>query len=122
MSNKIHDVVSPGVVTGKGVQDIFAVAKANSFALPAVNVVGSNSINAVLEAANAVNSPRPLLQCTWIPAQIVVYDMAAVQMQINSLGHYHAGHQNFGIKRCVEGEHQSLAYIRVCVSVGQPYL
>jgi fructose-bisphosphate aldolase, class II len=57
MANKIHDVVSPGVVTGKGVQDLFAVAKANGFALPAVNVVGSNSVNAVLEAANEVNSP-----------------------------------------------------------------
>jgi fructose-bisphosphate aldolase class II len=57
MANKIHDVVSPGVVTGKGVQDLFAVAKANGFALPAVNVVGSNSVNAVLEAAKEVNSP-----------------------------------------------------------------
>ncbi len=56
MSQKIHSVVSPGVVTGKGVQDLFAVAKANGFALPAVNVVGSDSINAVLEAAKDVNS------------------------------------------------------------------
>lgn len=57
MSNKIHDAVSPGVVSGKGTQDVFAVAKANAFALPAVNVVGSNSVSAVLEAAGAVNSP-----------------------------------------------------------------
>ncbi len=57
MSNKIHGVVSPGVVSGKGVQDVFAVAKANGFALPAVNVVGSSSINAVLEAAAKANSP-----------------------------------------------------------------
>ena len=57
MSQKILDVVSPGVVTGKGVQDVFAVAKANGFALPAVNIVGSNSANAVMEAARAVNSP-----------------------------------------------------------------
>ncbi len=56
MSNKIHSVVSPGVVSGKGIQDVFAVAKANGFALPAVNVVGSNSINAVMEAAKATNS------------------------------------------------------------------
>ncbi len=57
MSEKILDVVSPGVVTGKGVQEIFAVAKANGFALPAVNIVGSSSANAVMEAAKAVNSP-----------------------------------------------------------------
>jgi fructose-bisphosphate aldolase class II len=57
MSEKIFDKVMPGVVTGDGVQEIFRIAKANSYALPAVNVVGSNSINAVLEAAAAVNSP-----------------------------------------------------------------
>jgi len=57
MSAKILDTVSPGVVTGKGVQDVFAVAKANGFALPAVNIVGSSSANAVMEAAKAVNSP-----------------------------------------------------------------
>lgn len=57
MSDKVRSVVPAGVVTGKGVQDVFAVAKANGFALPAVNVVGSNSINSVLEAAKAVNSP-----------------------------------------------------------------
>jgi fructose-bisphosphate aldolase, class II len=57
MSNKVQDVVSPGVVAGKGMQDLFAVAKANAFAIPAVNVVGSNSSNAVLEAAKDVNSP-----------------------------------------------------------------
>jgi fructose-bisphosphate aldolase class II len=57
MSDKVLSVVSAGVVSGKGIQDLFAVAKANGFALPAVNVVGSNSINSVLEAAKVVNSP-----------------------------------------------------------------
>lgn len=57
MSEKIFDKLVPGVVTGNGVQEIFRLAKANNFALPAVNVVGSNSINAVLEAAKTVNSP-----------------------------------------------------------------
>ena len=41
MSEKIFDKVSPGVVTGDDVQEIFRIAKANNFALPAVNVVGS---------------------------------------------------------------------------------
>ena len=36
MSNKILDVVKPGVVTGKDVQQVFAVAKQNEFAIPAV--------------------------------------------------------------------------------------
>ncbi len=46
-----------GVVTGKTVQEIFAYAKANKFALPAVNVTGTNTINAVLETARLANSP-----------------------------------------------------------------
>ncbi|MFC1766185.1 class II fructose-bisphosphate aldolase [Planctomycetota bacterium] len=57
MSKKILDVVAPGVVTGKGVQDVFAAAKASGFALPAVNVVGTCSANSVMEAAKVVNSP-----------------------------------------------------------------
>ncbi len=57
MSHKILDLVKPGVVTGDDVQKIFAAAKAGEFALPAVNVVGTDSINAVLEAANKVKSP-----------------------------------------------------------------
>jgi fructose-bisphosphate aldolase class II len=57
MGSKIFDVVKPGVATGKDVQAIFKIAKENLFALPAVNVVGSDSINGVMEAAAAVGSP-----------------------------------------------------------------
>jgi len=54
---KVLDVVKPGVVTGDDVSKLFAVAKAEGFAMPAVNVVGTDSINAILEAAKVVNSP-----------------------------------------------------------------
>ena len=57
MSDKILDLVKPGVVTGDDVQKILANAKQNNYAIPAVNVVGTDSINAVLEAAKKVNSP-----------------------------------------------------------------
>ncbi|MDQ6481190.1 class II fructose-bisphosphate aldolase [Dyadobacter sp. LHD-138] len=46
-----------GVITGDGVSEIFRHANENNYALPAVNVVGTNSVNAVLETAAAVNSP-----------------------------------------------------------------
>jgi len=48
---------APGVVTGDGVSEIFRHANENNYALPAVNVVGTNSVNAVLETAKSVNSP-----------------------------------------------------------------
>ena len=46
-----------GVITGDAVQAIFDDAQDNEYALPAVNVVGTSSINAVLETAAQVNSP-----------------------------------------------------------------
>lgn len=57
VNTKIFDVVKPGVLSGEDVQKVFAIAKANHFAIPAVNVVGTNSLNAVLEAAKVANSP-----------------------------------------------------------------
>ncbi len=54
---KLSDIVSPGLVTGSDVQKIFKIAKENNYALPAVNIVGSHSANAVLEAAKDANSP-----------------------------------------------------------------
>lgn len=55
--SKIFDFVKPGVITGDDVQKVFAVAKENHFALPAANCVGTDSINAVLEAAAKVRAP-----------------------------------------------------------------
>jgi fructose-bisphosphate aldolase class II len=49
--------IKPGVATGYEVQEIFKLAKEKAFALPAVNVVGSNTINTVLETAKELNSP-----------------------------------------------------------------
>lgn len=49
--------IKAGVATGKEVQAIFNYAKEKGFALPAVNVVGSDSVNAVMETAAAVNAP-----------------------------------------------------------------
>ena len=46
-----------GVLTGNDVQKLFDLAKKKNFAMPAVNVVGSNSINATLETAKKLNAP-----------------------------------------------------------------
>ena len=49
--------IKAGVATGREVQEIFKLAKEKGFALPAVNVVGSNTINGVLETARDLNAP-----------------------------------------------------------------
>jgi fructose-bisphosphate aldolase class II len=53
----MNHTIPAGVITGKQVQEVFKLAKEKSFAIPAVNVIGSNTINAVLETAAKLNSP-----------------------------------------------------------------
>ncbi len=57
MAANLMKDIQPGVVTGDQVQALFQIAKENHFALPAVNVTGTNTVNAVLETAKEVNSP-----------------------------------------------------------------
>ena len=53
----MNQTIPSGVLTGNQVQEVFNLAKEKAFALPAVNVIGSNTINAVLETAAELNSP-----------------------------------------------------------------
>ena len=46
-----------GVLFGDEVKEVLDYAKANEFALPAVNCIVSNTINAALAAAREVKSP-----------------------------------------------------------------
>jgi fructose-bisphosphate aldolase class II len=57
MSQGIMNIVKPGVLFGEDVQKVYDMAKEQGFAIPAVNVVNTESINGVLEAASKVNSP-----------------------------------------------------------------
>ena len=49
--------ILPGVATGDQVQEIFKHAKKHAYALPAVNVTSSSTVNSVMEAAANLNSP-----------------------------------------------------------------
>ncbi|MDK9692954.1 MAG: class II fructose-bisphosphate aldolase [Sulfurimonas sp.] len=53
----ILDIVKAGVLFGDDVQKVYKYAKESGFALPAINVVGTDSVNGVLEAAAKVKSP-----------------------------------------------------------------
>lgn len=54
---KMPDSVKPGVVTGQALKDLLATAKEHGYAIPAVNCIGTGSINQVLEAAKKFNCP-----------------------------------------------------------------
>jgi fructose-bisphosphate aldolase class II len=49
--------IRPGVASGDECQALFALAKAGQFALPAVNVINTSTVNAVIETARDLNSP-----------------------------------------------------------------
>ena len=49
--------MAPGVITGDQVQELFTYAKANQFAIPGVNVTGTNTVNTVMETAVQLNAP-----------------------------------------------------------------
>jgi len=46
-----------GVLYGKEVKEVFDYANENNFALPAVNVINTSTVNSALESAKEVNSP-----------------------------------------------------------------
>jgi len=54
---KLKDIIAPGAVNGDDVQKVFEVAKKNLFALPAANVVSTESVNGVIESAAKANAP-----------------------------------------------------------------
>ncbi len=108
---KILSKVKPGVVYGKDLQEIFRIAKAEKFALPAVNVVGTDSINAVMEAAKAVNSPV-MLQfsnggASFIAGKALSNDneAAAIQGAISGAMHIHQLAEMYGIPVVIHTDH-----------------
>ncbi|GMI08417.1 hypothetical protein TrLO_g4645 [Triparma laevis f. longispina] len=55
--SKLPASIKPGVVTGKALVDLLDTAKEQGFAMPGVNIVGTNSINSCMEAAKAYGGP-----------------------------------------------------------------
>jgi fructose-bisphosphate aldolase class II len=111
MSQKILDVVKPGVVTGEDVQKIFAICKENKFALPSVNVVGTDSINAVIEAAAKAKAPV-IIQFSNGGAQFVAGkglklegQQAAIIGAISGAKHVHAVAEAYGVPVILHTDH-----------------
>ena len=117
--SKIFDFVKPGVITGDDVQKVFAVAKENNFALPAVNCVGTDSINAVLEAAAKVRAPV-IVQfsnggAAFIAGKGVKTDVpqgAAILGAISGAHHVHQMAEHYGVPVILHTDH--------CAATGKP--
>ncbi|OCG19464.1 class II fructose-bisphosphate aldolase [Gilliamella sp. Fer1-1] len=111
MATKISDVVKPGVVTGDDVQKVFQVARENNFALPAVNCVDTNTINAVIETAAKVGSPV-IVQFSNGGAQFIAGkglklegQECAVLGAISGAKHVHLMAEKYGVPVIVHTDH-----------------
>ena len=111
MSEKILDIVKPGVVTGDDVQKVFKICKENKFALPGVNVINTDSINAVLEAAAKVKSPV-IIQFSNGGAQFVAGKGLKLEGQQNAIlgaisgaKHVHNVAEHYGVPVILHTDH-----------------
>jgi fructose-bisphosphate aldolase class II len=93
--------LKPGVVTGAGYKTLVDAAKAGGYALPAVNVVGTNSINAVMEAAAKANSD----------IIIQLSNQAKVQGSVAAAQHVHLLAEHYGICVAMHTDHANRALI-----------
>lgn len=111
MTQKLSEIVGTGVVTGDDVQKIFAFCKQHNMALPAVNVVNSDSINAVLEAAAKARS-AVIVQFSNGGAQFVAGKGLKLEGQgaqilgaIAGAQHVHAVAKHYGVPVILHTDH-----------------
>ena len=103
------EVVKPGVVTGEDIKKVFDYAKANNFAIPAVNVVNTDSVNSVLEAAKRFNSPI-IIQFSNGGAQYfggkgIDSSKAAVLGAVSGARHVHTMAEAYGVPVILHTDH-----------------
>jgi fructose-bisphosphate aldolase class II len=120
----------PGVLFGEALEALLNDAKANHFALPAVNTIGTDSINATLEAAAKVNSPV-IIQFSNGGAQFIAgKGMPNDQLQANISGaisgalHVHNVAKYYGVPVVLHTDHASkkwLPWISGLIDAGETY-
>src|SRR5258707_3661231 len=100
-----------GVLHGEQLQELFEAAKKHQFALPAVNVTGTNTINAVMETAKAVNSPV-IIQLSNGGAQFYAGKsldnsklQACILGAVSAAKHVHLLAENYGVSVILHNDH-----------------
>ncbi len=115
---------------GDEVTELFKYANENNFALPAVNVIGTNSINAVLETAKAVNSPV-IIQFSHGGAQFFAgkglnndNQKAAIAGAVSGAQHVHLMAEAYGVPVVLHTDHAAkklLPWIDGLLDAGEKY-
>ena len=119
-----------GVLYGQELKDCLAYAKANEFALPAVNVTGTNTINSVLEVAAKVNSPV-MIQfsvsgAAFYAGKSLANDdyNASIQGAISGAMHVHQMAEHYGVPVILHTDHAAkklLPWIDGLLEAGEKY-
>lgn len=111
MAQKLLDLVKPGVLTGDSVQKLFEFCKKSQCALPAVNAIGTDSINAVMEAAAKVRS-AVIIQFSNGGAQFVAGkglklpgQEAHILGAVSGAHHVHTMAQHYGVPVVLHTDH-----------------
>lgn len=108
--------LKPGVVSGKDYKTLVKACKAGGYALPAVNVVGTNSINAVLEAA-AKNRSDVIIQLSNGGAEFYAgkgfpdSHQAKVLGAVSAAKHIHMLAEHYGVCVILHTDHANKALI-----------
>jgi fructose-bisphosphate aldolase class II len=120
----------PGVLFGEELEALYKDAKENEFALPAVNTIGSNNINATLETAAKVNSPV-IIQFSNGGAQFMAgKGMPNDKLQANISGgvsgalHIHNVAKHYGVPVVLHTDHAAkkwLPWISGLLDAGEQY-
>ncbi len=106
---RVLNEVGSGVISGDKLSKLFTIAKEEGFAIPAVNVVGTDSINAVLEAAKEVNSPV-IIQlsnggATFYAGKAIDSKVGAVLGAVSAAKHVHVLAKAYGVPVVLHTDH-----------------
>ncbi len=120
----------PGVLFGEELEALYQDARENQFALPAINTIGTNTINATLETAAKVNSPV-IIQFSNGGAQFIAgKGMPNENLQGNISGgvsgalHIHNVAKYYGVPVVLHTDHASkkwLPWVSGLIDFGEEY-
>ncbi len=122
--------LEPGVVTGEAYRNLVAACKAGGYALPAVNVTGTNTVNAVLEAA-AVNRSDVIIQLSNGGAQFFAGkgfpdgDLAKVLGAVSAARHVHLVAEHYGVCVVLHTDHANrklVPWVDALIDHGEAHL
>lgn len=129
MTNSLNSIKS-GIVDVKDMNKIFQVARMKNFAIPAINCIGIDSINAVLEAAKKINSPI-IIQFSYGGSSFISGNglkidshISAVQGAISGAHHVHRMAKLYDIPVILHTDHcikQHLPWINGLLEEGEKF-